>query len=71
MSYLRHLKDILDESGIEVTLENKQRIDRAIHRLADIEYKNCQVTWQRLKQDILKDEQKRQQFIQELKEAIG
>jgi len=29
--YLRHLKDILGEAGIEITADNKKQIDRAIH----------------------------------------
>jgi hypothetical protein len=39
--YFRHMKDVLDEAGIEVTKENKKDIDRIIHGLVDVEYKNC------------------------------
>jgi molecular chaperone GrpE (heat shock protein) len=37
--YFRHLKEILDQAGIEVTGENKKDIDRAIHKVMDTEYK--------------------------------
>ena len=30
--YLRHMKDILEEAGIEVTPANKKQIDQAIHQ---------------------------------------
>ena len=39
--YFRPMKDFLDEAGIEVTMENKKDIDRIIHGLVDVEYKNC------------------------------
>ena len=32
--YFRHLKDIFEEAGVEVTKENKKEIDRVIHDLA-------------------------------------
>lgn len=50
--YFRHIKDILDEAGIEVA------------------YKDCTATWRKLKQQIMGDEQKKQDFIRELKDAV-
>ena len=52
--YLRHMKDILDEAGIEVTGENRKQIDQAIHMTVDVAYKNCSVTWKKIKSDIKK-----------------
>lgn len=34
--YFRHLKDILNEAGIEVTASNKKQIDRIIHEIAGV-----------------------------------
>ena len=35
------MKDVLEEAGIEITRENKKHIDRIIHGLVDVDYKNC------------------------------
>jgi len=68
--YFRRLKDIFDEAGIEVTSSNKKQIDRAIHQLVGTDYKDCPGTWKKLKQQITSDEQKRQDFITELRNII-
>ena len=68
--YLRHIKDILDEAGIEVTPGNKKQIDQAIHHIASVTYKDCPQTWKKLKQEITGDEQKRRDFIDKLQSAI-
>ena len=68
--YFRHLKDILSEAGIEVTPSNNKRIDQAIHAIVEVTYKDCPATWQKLKREIVADEQKRRDFVEKLKEAI-
>jgi len=68
--YFRHLKDIFDKAGIEVNASNKKQIDQAIHRIVGANYKDCPGTWQKLKQQIIPDEQKRQEFIVKLRKAI-
>ena len=68
--YFRHLKDILDEAGIEVTSSNRKQIDRAIHDIVEVTYKDCPATWQKLKQEIIGDEQKRRNFVEKLHDAI-
>jgi len=68
--YFRHIKDILDVAGIEVTPGNKKKIDQAIHQVVGVAYKGCPTTWKELKQQITVDEQKRQDFISKLKSAI-
>ena len=69
--YFRNLKDIFDEAGIEVTPSNKKQIDQAIHQIAGIDYKDCPDTWKRLKQQIMPDGQKRQDFIYKLKNSVS
>ena len=64
--YLRHLRDILSEAGIEVTPGNKKQIDSIIHNIVGVPYKDCPATWKKLKQEIIADEQKRQAFIEKL-----
>ena len=64
------MKDIFDEAGIEVTASNRKQIDQAIHQILGTHYKECPVTWKKLKQQILTDEPKRRDFIAQLKHAI-
>ena len=69
--YFRHLKDILAEAGVEVTPGNKRKADQAIHRIVGVEYKDCPVAWKALKEQIMGDEQKRRDFVEKLKDALG
>ena len=66
----RHLKDIFNQAGIEVTSSNKKQIDRAIHQIVSTNYKDCSGTWKRLKQEIMTDKQTRQDFIDKLTNSI-
>ena len=68
--YLRHVKDILPEAGIQVTPVNKKQIDQAIHRVVGVEYKDCPVAWRALKQQITGYEKTRQEFVKKLKAAL-
>ena len=68
--YFRHLKKILNEAGIEATPDNRKQIDRAIHDIVGVTYKDCPATWKKLKQEIAGDEQKRQDFLKKLQNAI-
>ena len=69
--YTRHLKDIIAEAGIELTPANRKRVDQAFHRIVDVEYKDCPTTWKKLKQELLRDEQKRQELVLKLKETLA
>lgn len=69
--YFRQLKDILAEAGVEVTPGNRKEIDREIHKIVGVEYKDCPVAWRALKQQIMGDEQKRRDFIKKLRAALG
>lgn len=69
--YFRHIKDILDEAGIEATSENKKRIDRAVHEIVAVEYKDCPATWKAIKQNMLSDETEKMKFIERLKAALS
>ena len=68
--YFRHLKVIFDEAGIEVTAGNRKQVDQAIHKLMGTGYKNCPGTWKKLKQEIIDDKEKRQDFIAKLRSSI-
>jgi len=65
--YFRHLKEVFTKAGIEVNKENKRDIDKIIHRITGVEYKNCPSTWKEVKKRIADDEEG---FITKLKEAM-
>ena len=65
--YFRHMKDIFNKAGVEVTKENRKDIDRKIHTIVGVEYKNCSATWREVKKMIAEDEEA---FIIMLKEAL-
>ena len=66
--YFRHMKDIFNKAGVEVTKENRKDIDRKIHTIVGVEYKNCSATWREVKKKIAEDEEA---FIIMLKEALS
>lgn len=66
--YFRHLKDVFDKAGIEVTKENKRDLDRAILAHVGVEYKDCPSTWRAVKASLAGDEEA---FLGVLREALG
>jgi len=54
--YFRHLKEIFQKAGIEVTRENKQEVDKLIQQIVKTEHKNCPETWKEVKKHITEDE---------------
>ncbi len=68
--YLRQLKGIFDEAGIDLNTGNRKQIDQAIHQLVGTDYKDCPGTWRKIKQEILVNEEKRQNFIVKLRSTI-
>lgn len=65
--YFRHIQKIFKKAGIEATSENKREIDRVIHSIVGVEYKNCPAAWREVKKRIAEDEEG---FVSELKEAL-
>jgi molecular chaperone GrpE (heat shock protein) len=65
------MKDVFQEAGIEVTASNKKKLDQAIHQAMAVTYKDCPTTWRKIKQEILTDATKRQNFIQNIKSAMS
>jgi ribosomal protein L17 len=64
--YFRHLTKVFEKAGIEVTAQNRQEIDRIIHDMVGVNYKNCPATWRQVKTRILNDESA---FVSLLKET--
>jgi len=66
--YFRHLQQVFEKAGIKVTSENKREIDRLIHSIVGVNYKNCPAAWKEVKKRIAEDEEG---FVSKLKEAWG
>jgi len=64
--YFRHLKEVFEKAGIEVTKENKREVDRVIHGIVGVEYKNCPAAWREVKKRL---GQNPETFIAELKSS--
>jgi hypothetical protein len=47
--YLRHLGDVIDEAGIELTKENRKSVDHAIRRVVGKADCNCPEVWKEVK----------------------
>ena len=65
--YFRHLKELFAETGITITKENKKEIDRIIHNIVGVEYKNCSATWKEVKKRIANN---KEEFVSELNKKI-
>lgn len=65
--YFRHMQKIFEIAGIKITNANKGEIDRIIHKLVGIEYKNCSTTWKEVKKRLAENEER---FITKLKESV-
>jgi ATP-dependent Zn protease len=64
--YFRHLQNVFTKAEIEVRKENKREIDRVIHEIVGVKYKNCSDTWKEVKKRLSENEGS---FVSELKEA--
>jgi hypothetical protein len=65
--YFRHLKPIFEKAEIIITKENKKDIDRIIHSIVGVEFKNCPATWKEVKKRIAEDEES---FVNTLKSKL-
>ena len=54
--YFRHLQTVFKKAGIEVTILNKRELDRIIHEIVRVKYKNCPNTWKKAERRIITDE---------------
>jgi len=65
--YFRHIQNIFKKAGIEVTDQNKREIDRIIHSIVNVEYKNCPATWRAVKKRLAEDPEA---FVSELRTSL-
>lgn len=67
--YFRHklMKDVFTKAGVEVIKENRKEIDRIIHSIVGVEYKNCSATWKAVKEHLAENEEA---FVEKLRKAL-
>jgi hypothetical protein len=66
--YFRHLQGVFRKAGVTVTNENKREVDKVIHKLVGVEYKNCPSAWREVKKRIADNEDG---FASQLKQALA
>ncbi len=65
--YFRHMKDVIKEAGVELKdKEDRIAVDKAIHSLLEVEYKDCSSTWKEIKK-LKEDETFRKKLIEVIK----
>jgi 8-oxo-dGTP pyrophosphatase MutT (NUDIX family) len=69
--YFRHLREVFEEAGIEVTPANRKEIDKAIRAAVGTTYKDCPSTWKKIKTEVLTDRKKRQALVRRLQREFG
>jgi len=62
------MTEVFEKAGVTVTKENKKDVDRAIHSIVGVEYKNCSATWKEAKKRIAEDEEN---FVNMLKRELA
>jgi len=68
--YFRHLQEIFEQANIQVTRENRKEIDRVLHEIVGVGYKDCPSAWRGLK-NRLKDERSKLELVAELKARVA
>ena len=58
--YFRRMADVLEEAGIDLEevkadKDKKKELDRKIHGIVGVEYKDCSPTWARVKEMLAED----------------
>lgn len=60
------MKQVFEKAGIEINSANRKEIDRIIHNIVGVNYKNCPVAWKQVKSHISENEA---EFVSTLKDA--
>jgi hypothetical protein len=58
------MKEVFKKAMIEITKENRKEIDKIIHSIVGVEYKNCSQTWRAVKAKLAENETA---FIEQLR----
>ena len=68
--YFRRMVDVLEEAGIDLEevkadKDKKKELDRKIHGIVGVEYKNCSPTWAKVK-EMLAEEGGHEKLVEKL-----
>jgi hypothetical protein len=61
------LEEIFRRAGVAITPENRRDVDRAIHSMVGVKYKDCPGAWREVKKRIAQNEES---FISDLRKAL-
>jgi molecular chaperone GrpE (heat shock protein) len=72
MGCWRWFKGILKEAGVEVTEENKEKIDEVIHEVIGetSKYERCSADWKKVSREIKADENAKKKLIETVQAAL-
>lgn len=62
------MKEIFTQIGVDVTPENRKEIDKRIHEMLGVTYKDCPTTWKVIKKRL---EENEDGFITDLDHVLG
>lgn len=62
------MKDLFEEIGIEITKENRDKVDELIHDMLSVDYPNCAAAWKMVRKKLQSDDAAG--FTQRLKTAL-
>ena len=68
--YFRHITDVFDAAGIDVTKDNRKAVDAAIHDLLGVPYKDCPTAWREFKAQVGTDPKARAAFAAKLARPV-
>ena len=73
MGCWRWFKGVLKEAGIEVTEENREKIDEVIHEVIreNSEYKRCSGDWRKVGKLIKANESEKKKLIEKLRVSLA
>ena len=57
--FMRHLKGLFEDRGIEQTPENKRKMQRELREITGVESKKCWDIWKSVKPWVADDEKKK------------
>jgi hypothetical protein len=69
--YLRHLKELFEESGVSVSKENKKEVDAFLHEQVGMDRKHCPSAWRELKKIVHEKGSERAKLVKALKKRFG
>lgn len=73
MGCWRWFKGVLKEAGIEVTDENRGKIDEVVHEFIGetSKYERCSSDWRKVSKQIKADESEKKKLIEKLRAALA